>query len=53
MFLEEVSKPSQTERAASIVFAPKKDGLVHFCVDYPKFNAATKQNVYLMPRVHD
>lgn len=46
MFLEGVFEPSQTERAAPIVFVPKKDGLLRSCVDYPKFIAVTKQDTY-------
>lgn len=41
----------QTEWPASIVFTPKKNGTVHFCVDYQKLNAITKRDSYPIPHM--
>lgn len=45
MFLKVVIEPSQTKRAASIMFAPKKDGFLRFCVFYRNLNAVRKRDV--------
>lgn len=39
-------KPAQTEWVSLIVFVPKKDGTLHFCVHYGKLNAVTIQDSY-------
>ncbi|KAE9042614.1 hypothetical protein PR001_g6127 [Phytophthora rubi] len=36
-----------------VVFVKKKDGPVHFCIDYRMLNAITKRDVYLVPRLDD
>lgn len=46
MLAKKIIEPAQTERDAPIVFVPKKDGSLHFCVDYQKLNAVTVRNTY-------
>lgn len=53
MLLQERIAPAQTEWAASMVFAPKKDGSLRFCVDNRRMNAATKQDLYPIPRLDE
>lgn len=48
---ENIIEPAQTEWASPIVFAPKEDGTVRFCVDYRKVNEITKQDSYPIPRM--
>ncbi len=36
-----------------IVLVRKKDGTIHFCVDYRKLNDATHKNAYPLPRIND
>ena len=36
-----------------MVLLPKKDGSLHFCIDYRRVNAVTKKDVYSLPRVDD
>lgn len=51
--LHKVTKPAHTEKAALIVFAPKKDGSPHSCVYYRKSNAATEGDSYTIPRENE
>lgn len=44
-------EPAQLRWAASIAFAPKKDGTLRFYVDYCKLNAVTKRDFLLVPRM--
>jgi hypothetical protein len=37
----------------SIVLVRKKDGSMHFCIDYRKVNAITRKDSYLLPRIDD
>lgn len=41
------------EWAATIVLAPKKNGSLHFFVDYKKLNNLTRRNPYPIPRMDD
>lgn len=51
MLKEEVVEPVTAELASRIVFAPKKDGSLVFCVDYQKLNAVTVRNSYILWRM--
>lgn len=42
----DVVEPVQTELAAPIMFAPKKDGTLQFCVNYHRMNAVTIRDFY-------
>lgn len=46
MLAKKVIEPEPTKRAASIMFAPKKDGSLRFFVDYRKLSAETVYDSY-------
>lgn len=46
-------EPAQMEWASPILFAPKKDGTLQFCVDYGKLNAVTKRVFYSIPWMNE
>lgn len=48
-----IIEPAQTERAAWIVVAPKKDKTFWFCVDYRKLIAVTNPNSYPIPKTDE
>ena len=48
-----VVQPSTSAWASPIVLVPKKDNTYRFYVDYRKVNAATKRDVYPLPRIDD
>lgn len=43
----------QTEWEAMIVFDPKKDETLRFCVDYRELNAITVRDSYPFPSMED
>lgn len=49
MLAEEVLEHSTTEGASPIVFAPKKDGSLRFCIKCGKLNAVTIRDSYPLP----
>lgn len=53
MLQEKVIDSATTEWASSILFTPKKNGSVRFCVDYRKLNAVTIRDLYLLPRMDE
>lgn len=53
MFEQEVLESVTTEWAAPIVFAPKKDGIMRFCVDYRRLNAIAQRDSYPIPRIDE
>lgn len=46
---ENIVKHAQTELDALIVFVPKKNRTIQFCVVYREFNASTYRNSYPIP----
>lgn len=46
MRAQNVTEPDQTERAAPMLFAQKKNGSLRFCVNYRKLNAVTKRDSF-------
>lgn len=53
MLVGNIIEPAQTEWASPIVFAPKEDGTLRFCVDYRKLNAVTKRDSSPIPRMEE
>ena len=41
--------PSQSPWCNAVVLVHKKDGGLHFCIDFCKLNARTKKDSYLLP----
>lgn len=49
MLLEEVIWLANTEYASPIVFVPRKDGTLRFCVGYRTLNAVAERDLYPLP----
>lgn len=48
-----IIEPSISDWAALIVLMPKKDALIHLCVDFRWLNSVTQTDAYPIPRVDD
>ena len=45
--------PSQSPRCEAIMLVRKKDGGLHFCIDFCKLNVRTKKSSYPLPHVQE
>ena len=43
--------PSQIPWCNAVVLVHKKDGVLHFCIDFHKLNARSKRDSYLLPQI--
>ena len=53
MQVQGIVRPSKSPWVSPIVLVPKKDGSLHFCVDFRKLNMIMKKDVYPLPRLED
>ena len=45
--------PSQSAWCNVVVLVQKKDGGLHFCIDFHHLNACTKKDSYPLPRIQE
>ena len=45
--------PSQSPWCNAVMLVHKKDGALHFCIDFQKLNARTKKDSYLLPWIQE
>lgn len=48
-----VIEPATAKWESTVVFVPKKDGAMRFCVHYQKLNAVTVRDSYPLPRMEE
>jgi hypothetical protein len=48
-----IIRPSRSPYASPVILVPKKDGSVHMCVDYRRFNLETIPEQWPLPRIAD
>ena len=53
MLASDVIRSSNSPWASPVVMVRKKDGSLHFCVDFRQLNAATAKDAHLLPRIDD
>ena len=46
-------RPSQSAWCNAVVLVCKKDGSLHFCIDFCHLNACTKKDSYPLPRIQE
>ena len=46
-------RPSQSAWCNAVVLVQKKDGSLHFCIDFCPLNACTKKDSYPLPRIQE
>ena len=50
---KEVIRLLKSPWSSPIVFVNNKDGTLHFCTDYRKFNLVNQKDVYPLPHIED
>ena len=53
MLSSDVIRPSNSPWASLVVMVRKKDGSLHFCVDFRQLNAATVKDAHPLLRIDD
>ena len=53
MLASDAIRPSNSPWASPVVMVRKKDGSLHFCVDFRPLNAATVKDAHRLPRIDD
>ena len=47
---EETSRPSKSPYSSNVAIVNKKDGTIHLCIDFYKYNVCTIKDAYAIPR---
>ena len=52
-WVKETSRPSQSPYSSNVVILHKKDGTIHLCIHFHKYNVCTIKGVYEITRIED